>query len=103
MARRIGEDAQMLSKSDHLHPLTGTEKPESSGPSAGPQYAALTHITSPYGMAINEYMSPMDAPPEAKHGDPKKPCRNRSTIRPAKLGAKAVGMDRMTNRNMVIM
>lgn len=46
-------------------------------------------------------MSLSEAPPEAKHGDPKNPVRNRSTMREAKLFAKAVGMDRMTKRNIV--
>lgn len=42
-------------------------------------------------------MSCSEAPPVARHGEPKKPCKNLSTMRPAMLSTKAVGMQRMTN------
>lgn len=43
ITRKITDEAQMTSRRDHRHPMTGTEKPESRGPRLGPQYAAATH------------------------------------------------------------
>ena len=37
-------------ESGGAHPLTTTEKPESNGPSAGPQYIAPDHAARLYGM-----------------------------------------------------
>jgi hypothetical protein len=54
------------------------------------------------GRFIRLYMSPMEAPPDARQGEPKNPCRKRSTIRPAKLPTKAVGMEMITKRNIVM-
>lgn len=48
-------------------------------------------------------MSCMVAGPVARHGDPKKPCRNRRNKRPPRLSTSAVGTDRMTNRANVTM
>ena len=48
-------------------------------------------------------MSWREAPPVARQGEPKKPCRKRRTIRPAKLSTTALGMMRMTKRAKVIM
>ena len=38
-----------------------------------PQYAAATHAIIAYGRAFRLYISPIEAPPEARHGEPKKP------------------------------
>lgn len=97
ITKKIGPAAHRISHNDHLQPFAVTANPDNSGPSAGPQYAALTHATSAYGKYSNAYISCRLAAPFAKHGLPKKPCRNRRTSKPAKLSTSAVGSDRMVN------
>jgi hypothetical protein len=48
-------------------------------------------------------MSLIDAPPDAKQGDPKNPCKNRNMMSPAKVFSNAVGMDMMTKMPIVMM
>ncbi len=43
-------------------------------------------------------MSPMEAAPVARHGDPKYPWRNRKAINPPKLVTVAVGTHKMIKR-----
>lgn len=47
-------------------------------------------------------MSCIEAPPLARQGLPKNPCRKRSTRRPAKFLTRAVGMERMTKMSIVM-
>ena len=46
MAMSTGHAAQKISQSDQRQPLAMTAKPESNGPSAGPQYALLISVST---------------------------------------------------------
>jgi hypothetical protein len=96
MIRKIGADSQTTSQSDHRQFIAGTLNPEITGPRAGPRVAKAAQAVKAYGSFRRPYMSPMLAPPVARHGLPKNPCKNRSAKRPPKLLTTAVGMLRIT-------
>lgn len=98
---KIGPAIQRISQRLQRQPLAVTAKPERRGPKAGPQYAAETQTVIPYGRYSIEYMSCIVAGPFARQGLPKKPCRNRSTSKPAKLLTSGVGIDIMTKNRKV--
>ena len=101
MRSKIGPASHRISHSDQRQPFAVTAKPDNRGPREGPQYAAETQKVIAYGSLSREYISCMVAPELARHGEPKKPCRNRRTSRPAKLSTSAVGSDRMTKMKNV--
>ena len=96
MTRKTGAASQRISHSAHRQFSAGIEKPEMTGPNAGPQVANAAQSESPYGIFRREKMSPIEAPPVARQGDPKNPWRKRRTRRPAKLSTSAVGTHRIT-------
>ena len=101
MTIKIGPASHRISHNDQRQPFAVTAKPDNRGPREGPQYADATQNVIAYGSLIKEYMSCMVAPELARQGEPKKPCRNRRTSKPAKLLTSAVGSDRMTKMKNV--
>src|SRR5437660_996847 len=89
---KIGPLSQRTSHIDQCHPSAGTEKPEISGPRAGP---AVTNPAQPvrrYGISSRLYISVIDALPVARAGEPKTPWKNRRTTNPGKLLISAKGI-----------
>jgi hypothetical protein len=74
----------------------GLTKPEMRGPRAGAAKEKDTQHATEYGRYSREYMSPMLAPPLARHGLPKKPSKKRKTRRPPRLSTREVGTANMT-------
>ena len=99
----MGPERQRISHRDQCQFLAGTENPDINGPRLGPAVAKLAHSVMKYGSFNKEYKSPILAPPVARHGLPKKPCRKRNTKSPATLFTRAVGMQRITKIPKVAM
>lgn len=76
---------------------------EEKGVNVRPQYVAETQAIIAYGREMRLYISPREAPPDARQGDPMKPCEKRRTIRPGKFPTSAVGIEMITKRNIVLM
>jgi hypothetical protein len=57
---------------------------------AGPISVAHPQNVSPYGILGKERISAAEAPPVARTGPPRKPCRKRRTTRPGKLETREV-------------
>jgi hypothetical protein len=89
-------DNHNISHSDHRQLSAGTAKPDKKGPRAGAQKAADTQNAMAMGTYSILHKSCIVAPPVAKHGLPKKPCKNRRNDKPPKLLTKTVGTDRIT-------
>ena len=58
---------------DQRQVLSVTEKPDKSGPRAGPAKAAVVQNVRPYGILWKPRISAADAPPVASTGPPRKP------------------------------
>lgn len=95
--KKTGPESHNISHNDHRQFSAATAKPDSKGPRAGAQKAADTQNAMAIGTYSILHMSCIVAPPVAKHGLPKNPCKNRSTSKPPKLSTKAVGSDSITN------
>jgi len=79
------------------------EKPDISGPMAGPRHAESAQSDKRYGILTMENMSLRVAPPVARAGDPKNPIRNRKTRRPPMLFTSDAGIARIVKMANVAM
>jgi hypothetical protein len=74
---RTGTAAIKISHIENLQPRTGIANPETKVPIAGAQKTQNPHVDMACGRISEEYMSAIEAPPVARQGLPKKPCRKR--------------------------
>src|SRR6201996_5122149 len=95
---KTGPDIHKISQRDHLQTFAVTAKPDNKGPRAGALKPADTQNATAIGTYNRLYMSCIVAGPVAKHGLPKKPCKNRRNNNPPRSLTKAVGTDSITNK-----
>jgi len=71
-------ESQRSSQIGHFQPLCCAAKPPIKGPKTGPQIAASPQTAMAYALFAGRYISPKDAPPVARTGEPKNPVKNRN-------------------------
>ena len=96
MMRKMGAESQSISHWDQRQFMAWTEKPPITGPKAGPRVAAAAHRESKYGILSRGNISCNVAGPVARLGEPKTPSKNRTAMRPPKVGVSAPGKVKMT-------
>ncbi|KAI7972838.1 hypothetical protein EIK77_000725 [Talaromyces pinophilus] len=101
MMTNTGAANHKISHNDHRHVSAGTLKPDMMGPIAGAPKAKSAQLYIKYGASRGLLTSVIEAPPVAKQGEPKNPCRKRKTMSPGTLSTSAVGTLKTMKINIV--
>lgn len=72
------------------------------GPMIGPRTAPVDHTPIAYGSLLGRKISPIEAPPVARIGEPKKPVRKRKMRRQVRFFGRTIGIWRRTKRKRPI-
>jgi hypothetical protein len=91
LTMKTGADIHKMIQKDQCQFSATTVNPDSKGPTDGPANIDATHMAIGYGRYNIEYISCIDAPPFARQGEPKNPCKKRRKTRAPKLLTAAVG------------